>query len=317
MQELDKIETLNPEWICQPKTEGQIQNGTEQNNCGDCVDNLFKEAQKIGAVCSEQAKADTLITLWKNGFTVNEGELRSYTEVANQCFLDSIKKGELPLELQKICDKEEVDVKMDDKKDELYMSPKAVFHPFSGPGYRLGRRKILGLNSPLIECIRNRLEPASVLFFESKVIVQQNGNYMFKNLQQMYQTYKNLTIQCNKISATPRIISKVKKKVEETEKRKPTVVLNNSEPITRIQIWLADGARIVQNFNISHRISHIRDFIIDYERHQGRRPFTLTTSLPFQELLNESLTLEEANLKNAVVVQRLKNNIEPFRSFSS
>ncbi|XP_039201817.1 UBX domain-containing protein 2A isoform X2 [Crotalus tigris] len=242
--------------ICQPKTEGQIQNGTEQNNCDDCVDNLFKKAQKVGAVCSEHAKADTVITLWKNGFTVNEGELRSYTDVANRCFLDSIKKGELPLELQKICDKEEVDVKMDDKKDKLYTSPKAVFHPFSGPGYRLG-------------------------------------------------------------SATPRIISKVKKKVEETEERKPTVVLINSEPITRIQIWLADGARIVQNFNISHRISHIRDFIIDYQRHQGRRPFTLTTSLPFQELLNESLTLEEANLKNAVVVQRLKNNIEPFRSFSS
>ncbi|XP_070789118.1 UBX domain-containing protein 2A [Pituophis catenifer annectens] len=253
MQELDKIEILNPEWICQPKTDGQIQNGTKQNNC---VDNLFEEAQKVGAVCSEQAKADTIITLWKNGFTINDGELRSYTDVANQRFLDSIKKGQLPLELQKICDKEEVDVKVDDKMDELYMSPKAVFHPFSGAGYRLG-------------------------------------------------------------SATPRIISKVKKKGEETEKRKPTVVLNNSEPITRIQIWLADGARIVQNFNISHRISHIRDFIIDYQRYQGRRPFTLTTSLPFRELLNESLTLEEANLKNAVVVQRLKNNIEPFRSFSS
>ncbi|KAL7988085.1 hypothetical protein Chor_007004 [Crotalus horridus] len=225
MQELDKIETLNPEWICQPKTEGQIQNGTEQNNCDDCVDNLFKKAQKVGAVGSEHAKADTVITLWKNGFTVNEGELRSYTDVANQCFLDSIKKGQV--------------------------------------GF------------VLIEFAH-------------------------------YALY-----------ATPRIISKVKKKVEETEERKPTIVLINSEPITRIQIWLADGARIVQNFNISHRISHIRDFIIDYQRHQGRRPFTLTTSLPFQELLNESLTLEEANLKNAVVVQRLKNNIEPFRSFSS
>ncbi|KAM6458916.1 UBX domain-containing protein 2A isoform 2-T2 [Liasis olivaceus] len=260
MQEVDKIETLNPRWICQPRTDGQIQNGTEQNDCDDCVHNLFEEAQKAGAVCTEQAKvkskADTIIKLWKNGFTVNDGELRSYTDVANQHFLDSIKKGELPLELQKFCDKEEVDVKVDDKKDELYTSQKPVFHPFSGPGYRLG-------------------------------------------------------------SATPRIISKVKKNIEETEKRKPTVVLNNSEPITSIQIWLADGARIVQNFNISHRISHIRDFIIDYQRHQGRRPFTLTTSLPFRELLNESLTLEEANLKNAVVVQRLKNNIEPFRSFSS
>ncbi|XP_013925734.1 PREDICTED: UBX domain-containing protein 2A [Thamnophis sirtalis] len=256
MQELDKIEILNPEWICQLKTDGQIQNGTKQNNSDGCVDKLFEEAQKVGAICSEQATADTIITLWKNGFTINDGELRSYTDVANRRFLDSIKKGELPHELQKICDKEEVDVKVDDKKDELYTSPKAVFHPFSGAGYRLG-------------------------------------------------------------SATPRIISKVKKKGEETEKRKPTVVLNNSEPITRIQIWLADGARIVQNFNISHRVSHIRDFIMDYQRHQGKRPFTLTTSLPFQELLDESLTLEEANLKNAVVVQRLKNNTEPFRSFSS
>ncbi|XP_058035694.1 UBX domain-containing protein 2A isoform X2 [Ahaetulla prasina] len=203
MQELDKIEILNPEWICQPKTDGQIQNGTKQNNYDDCVENLFEEARKVGAVCSEQAKVDTIITLWKNGFTINDGELRSYTEVANQRFLDSIKKGQLPLELQKICDKEEVDVKVDDKKDELYMSPKTVFHPFSGAGYRLGR------------------------------------------------------------------------------------------------------------------ISHVRDFIIDYQRHQGRIPFILTTSLPFRELLNESLTLEEANLKNAVVVQRLKNNIEPFRSFSS
>ncbi|XP_063171280.1 UBX domain-containing protein 2A isoform X2 [Candoia aspera] len=260
MQEADKIETLNPEWICQPRNDGQIQNDTEQNDCEDCVDNLFEEAQKVGAVSTEQAKlkskADTIIKLWKNGFTVNDGELRSYTDVANQRFLDSIKNGQLPLELQKICHKEEVDVKVDYKKDELYTSQKPVFHPFSGPGYRLG-------------------------------------------------------------SATPRIISKVKKNLEETEKRKPTVVLNNSEPITSIQIWFADGARIVQNFNISHRISNIRDFIIDYQKHQGRRPFTLTTSLPFRELLNESLTLEEANLKNAVVVQRLKNNIEPFRSFSS
>ncbi|XP_053236836.1 UBX domain-containing protein 2A isoform X1 [Podarcis raffonei] len=198
---------------------------------------------------------DTTIKLWKNGFTVNDGELRSYTDVANKRFLDSIKKGELPLELQKICDKEEVDIKVDDKKNEVYALRKPPFHPFSGQGYRLG-------------------------------------------------------------SATPRIISKVKRDVEEIEKRKPTVVLNHSEPITSIQIWLADGTRIVQNFNISHRIWHVRDFIANYQGHQGRSPFTLTTSLPFHELLNESLTLEEANLKNAVVVQRLKKNGEPFQSLS-
>uniref|UniRef100_A0ACB8GEA2 UBX domain-containing protein 2A n=1 Tax=Sphaerodactylus townsendi TaxID=933632 RepID=A0ACB8GEA2_9SAUR len=161
---------------------------------------------------------------------------------------------EIPLELQKIFDKEEVDVKVDDKKDEVYTLKKPVFHAFTGQGYRLG-------------------------------------------------------------SATPKIISKAKQGVDETEKR-PTVVLNTSEPITNVQIWLADGTRIVQKFNVTHRISHIRDFIINYQGPRGRSPFTMTTTLPFRELLDESLTLEKANLKNAVVVQRLKKSTEPFRSVS-
>ncbi|KAJ6631750.1 hypothetical protein lerEdw1_014645, partial [Lerista edwardsae] len=267
--------------LCKPRTDGQLPNGAEQKGCEIFVDNLFEEAQKLGAICTQEAEvqspimlicvlvsqADTTIKLWKNGFTVNDGELRTYTDVANQQFLDSIKKGqvgfvrqsdcslELPLELQKVFDKEEVAVKVDDKKNEVYTSKQPLFHPFSGQGYRLG-------------------------------------------------------------SATPRIISKTKRNIEEIEKRRPTVVLNNLEPITSIQIWLADGTRIVQKFNISHRIRHVRDFITSFQGPQGRCPFTLTTSLPFWELLDESLTLEEANLKNAVIVQRLKKDTEPFRSLS-
>ncbi|XP_060128430.1 UBX domain-containing protein 2A isoform X2 [Zootoca vivipara] len=195
MQEVNKSGTLKREWACKPRTDNQIHDGTDQKGCDLFIDDLFEEAQKFGAVCTQQSqvknRVDTTIKLWKNGFTVNDGELRSYTDVANQRFLDSIKKGQLPLELQKICDKEEVDIKVDDKKNEVYALRKPLFHPFSGQGYRLG-------------------------------------------------------------SATPRIISKVKRDVEEIEKRKTTVVLNHSEPITSIQIWLADGTRIVQNFNISH-----------------------------------------------------------------
>lgn len=47
---------------------------------------------------------------------------------------------ELPFELRKVFDKEEVDVKVEDKKDQVYLSSqKPVFHPFCGHGYRLGR----------------------------------------------------------------------------------------------------------------------------------------------------------------------------------
>ncbi|NXK55911.1 UBX2A protein, partial [Chauna torquata] len=244
--------------MCKSRADDQILNGTEQNH-DYFVDNLFEEAQKIGAICMSPAtvknQVDVIIKLWKNGFTVNDGKLRSYTDVANQQFLNSIKKGELPFELQKVFEKEEVDVKVEDKKDEVYLSSKKpVFHPFSGHGYRLG-------------------------------------------------------------SATPRIISKVREDHQgaDDKRRLPVVHLNDLEPVTNIQIWLADGERVIQKFNVSHRISHVRDFIMKYQGSEGRVPFTLTTSLPFQELQDETLTLQEAKLQNAVVVQRLRKTTEPFR----
>ncbi|XP_043398132.1 UBX domain-containing protein 2A isoform X1 [Chelonia mydas] len=258
MKDVDKIGTLKEEWMCKQGTDDQIPNGTEQS-CEFFVDNLFEEAQKVGAICMTPTKvkneADIIIKLWKNGFTVNDGELRSYKDVTNQQFLDSVKKGELPIELQKTFD-DEVDVNVEDKKDEVYVLKKPIFHPFSGQGYRLG-------------------------------------------------------------SATPRIISKVKKDLEAENKRPlPSVTLSDLEPVTNIQIWLADGERIVQKFNVSHRISHVRDFITKYQGSQGSVPFSLTTSLPFLELLDETLTLKEANLQNAVIVQRLQKTTEPFRSLS-
>lgn len=257
-ENMDNIKTVKEEWMCKSRTGDQILNGTEQNH-DYFVDNLFEEAQKIGAICMSPTtvknQVDVIIKLWKNGFTVNDGELRSYTDVGNQQFLDSVKKGELPFELQKVFEKEEVDVKVEDKKDELYLSSKKpIFHPFSGHGYRLG-------------------------------------------------------------SATPRIISKAREDHQGAadKRRLPVVPLNDLEPITNIQIWLADGERIIQKFNVSHRISHVRDFITKYQGSEGGVPFMLTTSLPFRELQDETLTLQEAKLQNAVVVQRLRKTTEPFR----
>ena len=54
-------------------------------------------------------------------------------------------------------------------------------------------------------------------------------------------------------SATPKIVSKAKNIEVEKKKTLSAVPLNNLEPITNIQIWLANGKRIVQKFNISHR----------------------------------------------------------------
>ncbi|KAM6221565.1 UBX domain-containing protein 2A [Rhynchocyon petersi] len=256
MKEVDNLDTIKEEWVCEMGSDNPPVSDNRQRNCEYFVDSLFEEAEKVGAKClsptEKKKQVDVSIKLWKNGFTVND-DFRSYTDGANQQFLNSIKKGELPLELQGIFDKEEVDVKVEDKKNEVCMSTKPVFQPFSGQGHRLG-------------------------------------------------------------SATPKIVSKTKSaEVENKNSLSAAVPLNSLEPITNIQIWLANGKRIIQKFNISHRVSHIKDFIEKYQGSQRSPPFSLATALPFLRLLDETLTLEEADLQNAVIIQRLQKTSEPFR----
>ncbi|XP_054583949.1 UBX domain-containing protein 2A isoform X2 [Eptesicus fuscus] len=198
MKEVDNLESIK-EWVCETGPDNQPLSDNRQTTCEHFVDSLFEEAQKVGARClspTEQKKqVDINIKLWKNGFTVND-DFRSYSDGASQQFLNSIKKGELPLELQGTFDKEEVDVKVEDKKHEVCVATKPVFQPFSGRGHRLG-------------------------------------------------------------SVTPKIISKTKSIEVEKKNNLSTVPLNNLEPITNIQIWLASGKRIVQKFNMSHSASEM------------------------------------------------------------
>uniref|UniRef100_UPI00165911F8 UBX domain-containing protein 2A-like n=1 Tax=Halichoerus grypus TaxID=9711 RepID=UPI00165911F8 len=201
MEEVDNLESMKEEWVCETGSDNQPLSDDRQRNCEYFVDSLFEEAEKVGAKCmspTEQKKqVDVSIKLWKNGFTVND-DFRSYSDGASQQFLNSIKKGELPLELQGIFDKEEVDVKVEDKKNEVCVSTKPVFQPFSGQGHRLG-------------------------------------------------------------SATPKIVSKAKSIEVENKNNLSVVQLNNLEPITNVQIWLANGKSIVQKFNISHERDTVRE----------------------------------------------------------
>ncbi|XP_053445147.1 UBX domain-containing protein 2A isoform X2 [Nycticebus coucang] len=205
MKEVDNLESIKEEWDCETGSDSQPLSDNQQTNCEYFVDSLFEEAQKVGSKClsptGQKKQVDLSIKLWKNGFTVND-DFRSYSDGASQQFLNAIKKGELPSELQGIFDKEEVDAKVEDKKNEVCVSTKPVFQPFSGQGHRLGR------------------------------------------------------------------------------------------------------------------VSHIKDFIEQYQGYQRSPPFSLATALPFLRLLDETLTLEEADLQNAVIIQRLHKTAEPFRKLT-
>ncbi|XP_010780201.1 NSFL1 cofactor p47-like [Notothenia coriiceps] len=110
-------------------------------------------------------------------------------------------------------------------------------------------------------------------------------------------------------SATPELVnsptSSQQDQLANEAQASATVSLDSSQPVTNIQIRLHDGGRLVQRFNHTHRVSDLRQFLVGARPLMAASEFVLMTTFPNKELSDESLTLEQANLLNAVIVQRL------------
>ncbi|KGL81669.1 NSFL1 cofactor p47, partial [Tinamus guttatus] len=192
-------------------------------------------AQDVSIPCSVSARCAEAV-----------GELRSYQDPSNAQFLDDIRRGEVPAELRRLARGGQVNLDMEDHRDEDYVKPKSVFKAFTGEGQKLGSTvpQVMGTSSPA-------------------------------------------------------------QQAENEAKASSAISIDESEPITNIQIRLADGGRLVQKFNHNHRIRDIRLFIVDARPAMAATSFVLMTTFPNKELTDENQTLKEANLLNAVIVQRL------------
>ncbi|XP_066558351.1 NSFL1 cofactor p47 [Amia ocellicauda] len=208
-----------------------------------------QSAYVVGERKSSETAQDVhvVLKLWKTGFSLDEGELRSYSDPGNAQFLESIRRGEIPAELRRLSRGGQVNLDMEDHRDEDFSKPKTVFKAFGGEGQKLG-------------------------------------------------------------SATPQVISLSSGVMLATSEAQASsaVTLNEAEPVTNIQIRLADGGRLVQKFNHTHRISDIRQFVVSARPAMAATEFVLMTTFPNKELTDENQTLKEANLLNAVIVQRVK-----------
>ncbi|KAK2825270.1 hypothetical protein Q7C36_019197 [Tachysurus vachellii] len=190
-----------------------------------------------------------VLKLWKTGFSLDDGELRNYNDPGNALFLESIRRGEIPLELRQRSRSGQVNLDMEDHRDEDFNKPKLAFKAFTGEGQKLG-------------------------------------------------------------SATPELVSVPRmdlgNQAASEAQACASINLDESQPVTNIQIRLADGGRLVQKFNHTHRVSDIRQFVVNARPAMAATEFVLMTTFPNKELTDESQTLKEANLLNAVIVQRLK-----------
>ncbi|ETN64499.1 NSFL1 cofactor p47 [Anopheles darlingi] len=86
---------------------------------------------------SEHQHEIVTLTLWRQGFVINDGELRRYEDPANKEFFESITRGEIPEELRsKGPTMIRVDLK--DNRHEEYVKRSAPFKAFGGSGQTLG-----------------------------------------------------------------------------------------------------------------------------------------------------------------------------------
>jgi UBX domain-containing protein 1 len=98
------------------------------------------------------------------------------------------------------------------------------------------------------------------------------------------------------------------------------VSVDESKPVTSIQIRLHDGSKLQAKFNLEHTAADIRRFIMRFMNHVNHvtaahsmhrnkpqnRAFDLMTTFPQKVITDESQTIQQLGLANSVIVQKLK-----------
>ncbi|GMM28441.1 protein phosphatase regulator [Martiniozyma asiatica (nom. inval.)] len=101
------------------------------------------QSEKIGSAVNSSdetpEKVTRKITFWKEGFSVDDGDLYRYDDPLNQEYIKQLNQGRAPLSLLNVKMFQDVDVQVEEKRGESFtpVKKKRVFG-FSGQGQRLG-----------------------------------------------------------------------------------------------------------------------------------------------------------------------------------
>ncbi|KAJ1341212.1 hypothetical protein BSLG_004217 [Batrachochytrium salamandrivorans] len=211
------------------------------------------------------------LTFWRNGFSIDDGPLLEYDDPSNQEFLKAINSGRAPTSLLNVAYGQPVEVKVAHRMQQDYQAPpKQPLASFSGAGNRLG----------------------CVVPGDSVASSSSGGTLAQLPIPGAYPT--------SFTSALP-VITPVLTPVSFVG---PIVTVDPSQPSTSIQIRLGDGTRMVSKFNHTHTIQDVCSFVRASRPDGNSRAFVLQTTIPVRELTDLSMSIKDAGLLNAVVVQK-------------
>jgi len=134
-------------------------NGSGSNN--DIMDKIVRDAMKAANENGNNGGGDndssnserTTLTLYRNGFVVNDGPLRELTDPANQEFMRILVSGGVPPELASSADpvNRSLNVNLSDKRGEDFTPPAPpAYVAFSGEVHTLGGNDNVEINESSI-----------------------------------------------------------------------------------------------------------------------------------------------------------------------
>jgi UBX domain-containing protein 1 len=131
------------------------------------------------------------ITFWQNGFTVDDGPLRSLEDPANAAFLNDINRGQMPQELISEGGGAESDVHLINKSGEPYKPPPVTLKPFGGEGHSMRDASAAAASSvptDAVELVVDESQPTTTLQVRlsdgSRKVVKANQSHTVLQLSQ-------------------------------------------------------------------------------------------------------------------------------------
>ncbi|KAF9265051.1 SEP-domain-containing protein [Marasmius fiardii PR-910] len=204
------------------------------------------------------------LIFWRDGFTVEDGELMRYDDPNNEAVLAEIHSGRAPPSILNVQPGEPVELRVQKRTNEDYVPPKrGAFH---GSGNRLG--------APVPELGRSGNSGRS-----SSTSIP--GSFPASSASETPGS-----------SATARTSISTVFEVDQTK------------PTTSVQVRLADGTRMVCRMNLTHTVLDLRNFINASRPENLTRPYSIATTFPSRVLDDNNATIEDAGLKNSVVMQK-------------
>ncbi|THG96096.1 hypothetical protein EW026_g5672 [Hermanssonia centrifuga] len=231
---------------------------------GEGTESAYIPDPSAAGTNAETESAIRHLTFWRDGFTVEDGDLMRYDDPNNAQILDEINSGRAPPSILNVQAGQHVELRVTKRTEEAYVPSPKKLAAFSGAGNRLG--------SPAPGAAEAASSSSSRAMPGTFPI---SGNIVASN--------------------APAV---------ERESLSTRFEVDQTQPTTSIQIRLADGTRMVCRMNLTHIVRDIRNFINASRPENSSRPYNIMTTFPNRVLEDETQTIEKAGLINSVVVQR-------------